>query len=269
MVLAEALGRRSIRDRVKIYATDVDEDALDERASRRSTTRSSSRPSRRSCASATSSRRTRATSFRADLRRTVIFGRNDLVQDAPISRVDLLICRNTLMYFTPEAQTRILEPASTSRCATTGVLVVGKSEMLVKQTELFRPLDVKLRIFRKLPRRAARERYAFVLQPGDGDPSPAEAAGGFREAAIDASPVAQIVVDAAGNLVFANLQARTAFRLTGADVGRPLQDLEVSYRPAELRPTIEQAFDQRRPVPDRARRVESRRLARIACSTSW
>ena len=48
--------------------------------------------------------------FRTDLRRTVIFGRNDLVQDAPISRIDLLICRNTLMYFNAETQTRILAP---------------------------------------------------------------------------------------------------------------------------------------------------------------
>ena len=46
--------------------------------------------------------------FRGDLRRTVIFGRNDLVQDAPISRLDLLVCRNTLMYFNAEAQAKIL-----------------------------------------------------------------------------------------------------------------------------------------------------------------
>ena len=38
----------------------------------------------------------------------MIFGRNDLVQDAPISRIDLLISRNTLMYFTAETQARIL-----------------------------------------------------------------------------------------------------------------------------------------------------------------
>jgi two-component system CheB/CheR fusion protein len=34
----------------------------------------------------------------------VIFGRNDLVQDAPISRIDLLVCRNTLMYFNAETR---------------------------------------------------------------------------------------------------------------------------------------------------------------------
>ena len=72
--------------------------------------------------------------------------------------------------------------------------------------------------------------------------------GGLREAAIDASPIPQIIVDAAGTLVSANLQARSTFKISPADVGTPLQDLEISYRPAELRPTIEQAFDERRPV---------------------
>src|SRR5690606_15077956 len=49
-----------------------------------------------------------AYTFRKDLRRSIIFGRHDLVQDAPISRIDLLICRNTLMYFNAETQNHIL-----------------------------------------------------------------------------------------------------------------------------------------------------------------
>ena len=130
--------------------------------------------------------------------------------------------------------------------------------MLVKQTELFRPLDIKLRTFRKLPRRAARERYAFVLQPANGEPTYDHETAGFRDAAIDASPVPQIVVDAAGALAFANQQARTVFKLTGADIGRPLQDLEISYRPAELRPTIEQAFNRAAAGPAGTRRMEPR-----------
>ena len=46
--------------------------------------------------------------FRKDLRRSVIFGRNDLVQDAPISRIDLLVCRNALMYLNAETQASVL-----------------------------------------------------------------------------------------------------------------------------------------------------------------
>ena len=55
--------------------------------------------------------------FHKDLRRALIFGRHDLLQDAPISRIDLLVCRNTLMYFNAEVQAQIW-PGSTSPSAT-------------------------------------------------------------------------------------------------------------------------------------------------------
>ena len=247
MILADALGIEEYCDRVKIYGTDVDEDALTiARQGIYDAKQLEPVPPelRDRYFEQTNARYT----FRADLRRTVIFGRNDLVQDAPISRVDLLICRNALIYFTAEAQTRILERLNFA-LQPEGVLVVGKSEMLVTQTELFRPLDIKTRMFHKLPRHAARERYAFIGHGGDGERNhAAERRGGFRDAAIDAAPVAQIVVDAAGALVFSNHEARDIFRLTDADIGRPLQDLEISYRPADLRSMIEEAFAERHPV---------------------
>ena len=104
MVLAELLGVDAYRERVKIYATDIDEDALAQARLGGLHRRRRPSRSRRSCASATSSAPTSGSAFRKDLRRTVIFGRNNLVQDAPISRLDLLICRNTLMYFNAETQ---------------------------------------------------------------------------------------------------------------------------------------------------------------------
>jgi two-component system CheB/CheR fusion protein len=60
--------------------------------------------------------------------------------------------------------------------------------------------------------------------------------------------VPQFVVDDLGRLALVNARARGLFRLAGADIGRPLQDLEVSYRPYELRSVIEQAYTDRQPV---------------------
>jgi two-component system CheB/CheR fusion protein len=60
-----------------------------------------------------------------------------------------------------------------------------------------------------------------------------------REAAHDAGAVAMIAVDRQGRLVLANERARQLFHLAPADLGRPLQDLEVSYRPVELRSHIQ------------------------------
>jgi len=56
------------------------------------------------------------------------------------------------------------------------------------------------------------------------------------------------VVDHEGNLMLANMQARTLFNLAHGDVGSPLKDLDVSYRPVELRSQIEKAQTERHAV---------------------
>ncbi|HEY3885240.1 MAG TPA: protein-glutamate O-methyltransferase CheR, partial [Vicinamibacterales bacterium] len=108
MLLAELLGPEAFRERVKIYATDADEEALGE--ARRAVY------SARHVADVPPELRDKyfdrlkddGYSVNRDVRRSVIFGRHDLIEDAPISRVDLLLCRNTLMYFNAEAQTRLM-----------------------------------------------------------------------------------------------------------------------------------------------------------------
>ena len=70
----------------------------------------------------------------------------------------------------------------------------------------------------------------------------------LRHAAFDAEPLAQIVLDAGAILVAANIRARHHFGISSRDIGRPLQDLEVSYRPAELRNALDRAITERREV---------------------
>src|SRR3954468_6289035 len=163
MVLAEAIGEEAFRKRVKIYATDVDEGAL-------ATARHAVYPrdDLKAVPAPLLERywepNTDGLGFRADLRRSVIFGRNDLVQDAPISRIDLLISRNTLMYFTPETQARILGHFNFS-LNRGGFLFLGKSEMLLTHGELFTPHNLKARVFTKVNRTGIRDRLSFVT-PG-------------------------------------------------------------------------------------------------------
>jgi two-component system CheB/CheR fusion protein len=79
--------------------------------------------------------------FNSDLRRAVIFGQHDLVQDAPISRLDLLVCRNALMYFNAETQGCILARFHFA-LSEGGVLFLGKAEMLLTHANIFSALDV-------------------------------------------------------------------------------------------------------------------------------
>jgi two-component system CheB/CheR fusion protein len=247
IVMAEALGVEQFRQRVKIYATDVDEDALND--ARHATY---SAHALQAVPAELRERYFEAEGeqwvFRPDLRRGVIFGRHDLVQDAPISRLDLLVCRNTLMYFNAETQTKILDRFHFA-LNDTGILFLGKAEMLLTHANLFTPINLQNRIFRRVPKRNRRERLLAFPLPGE------ESIGNgiaqyvhLREVAFDHTPNAQLVVDRNGNLVLANAQARSQFGINLLDQGRPLQDLEVSYRPLELRSLIEQAYQERAPV---------------------
>ena len=68
----------------------------------------------------------------------------------------------------------------------------------------------------------------------------------IRELAFRASPVAQIVVTGEDTVAMINQQAEATFGLSARDIGRLLRDLEVSYRPLELRSYLEQAKVERR-----------------------
>ena len=246
MTLAEAVGEAEFRHRVKIYATDVDEDALaiarqalysekDLRALPTGFEQKYFEPGNGRFA------------FRRDLRRNVIFGRNDLVQDAPISRIDLLACRNTLMYFNSETQARIvsrlgfaLKPA--------GTLFLGRAEMLLNHTELFEADDLKTRFFRKLPQTGAEGRTSTAPVAPTRPPAVGDDIFALRLEAFLTSPVAQLVIDSQDNLTMINHRAAALLGLSERDLGRAFRDLEVSFRPAELRSQVAAVRDSRAAV---------------------
>jgi two-component system CheB/CheR fusion protein len=70
----------------------------------------------------------------------------------------------------------------------------------------------------------------------------------LRELAFETAPVPQITVDAKGVLVLANDRARVVLGLSYSDIGRSLRELDVSYRPVDLRSLIDDAIAHRRPV---------------------
>ena len=232
MVLARVMGDAEFSARAKVYATDIDEQALD-RARQGAYSPRQVENVPREALERFFDRTDQRYVFRKDLRRAVIFGRNDLVQDAPISRIDLLVCRNTLMYFTAETQSQILRRFHFG-LDSNGALLLGKSEMLITHADLFTPVDLKWRIFRKVVRPALRERLR-VLAPESGDGVGPSMGDSLREAAFNVSGVAQVVLDGGGSLVMANDTARRMFGLGVTDFGRPVQDLEFSYQPVELR----------------------------------
>ena len=262
MLLAEALGPDSFRQRVKIYATDVDEDALTEaRAANYDIKAVESVPA--DLLKRYFDKVNGRYVFHKDLRRAVIFGRNDLVKDAPISRVDLLVCRNTLMYMNAETQRGVLRRLHFA-LANQGTLFLGHAEMLLSHSDRFTPLHLKNRIFRKaIGNRFTLDRYdsaATLYERHDDIPGLTT----LRDSAFRASPVAQLVVTGEDTVAMINQQAETLFGLSVRDIGRLLRDLEVSYRPVELRAYLEQAK-----VDRRSARIPDVSWQRPGLDTAW
>ena len=143
---------------MKIYATDVDEDALDQ-ARQATYAAKAVEAVPAALLERYFERVDERYTFRKDLRRTVIFGRNDLVQDAPISRIDLLRLpqhAHVLQRGDAGAHPRA---ASTSRCNDGGFLFLGKSEMLITHA---RPLHAGRP---QAARLHARSRAAALREP--------------------------------------------------------------------------------------------------------
>jgi two-component system, chemotaxis family, CheB/CheR fusion protein len=241
MLLAEALGPERFISDVKIYATDVDEGALREGRHASYVPKKIENVPEELLGRYFENVNGRFV-FRKELRRSVIFGRHDLIQDPPISRVDLLVARNTLMYFSAATQRHILTNFHFA-LRDYGVLFLGKSEVLLTRSSLFVPISLKHRAFAKVVTNPARDPRPAIA--GGPDPGHSSRLG---EIEFETGPMAQIVVDGDGVLVMANAQARILFGLARKDLGRPVKDLQAFYRPIELHGPIEEAAAKQHPV---------------------
>jgi two-component system CheB/CheR fusion protein len=260
ILLAEALGFPEFLRRVKIYATDIDEAAL-------ATARNAVYP-----ASAVGAvpdglldryfeETGSSFTFRRELRKGIIFGRHNLLSDPPISRINLLACRNLLIYLDIGTQAQVL-PRLHYALTDDGFLFLGKAETQIANSKLFETVDMRSRLFRKRAASAARA-YLGAFSPPVGPasreaPAPAETPPRLFEEMVDTLPVAAIGVAADGHLLVANTAARRLFELVERDIGRQLQDLQISYRPLELRGRIEEAIKSRSGV-----RVDDVEFARL------
>ena len=240
VVLAEATGEDRFRQSVKVYATDADSDALV--AARQG------RYKEKDLVDAFGEERARrffdfqgaCGSFRSGLRRSLIFGRHDLVQDPPISRIDLVACRNTLMYFTPQVQLGVL---ATLQFALNpgGYLFLGNSEALVNGSQLFAAVDLRHRIFQKNGSLSENSLHSS-LTPARSPSLWRTESGRLAEAVLESGAIPQLVVDSESRIVLANREARRLFSLAPFEVGRPLREASLGLGSVDLHAPAERAI---------------------------
>ncbi len=148
IVLAEQLALAQSACRTQIFATDVDEDALE-------VARAGSYPE--SIALDVTPQRLQRFftlddhryTIAKSIRESVVFAVHNLTSDPPFSKLDLISCPNVLLYFEPEMQERLLSLFHFA-LNSGGYLFLGSAEGVDARQELFAPISQRRRIFRRV-----------------------------------------------------------------------------------------------------------------------
>jgi two-component system CheB/CheR fusion protein len=103
-----------------------------------------------------------------ELRESVIFAQQNLLSDPPFSRLDLVSCRNLLMYLEPVVQEKIVTLLHFA-LLDGGYLFLGSAETIGEQEDLFEPVSKKWRIYRRIgPTRRDKVEFPVASEPKSG-----------------------------------------------------------------------------------------------------
>ncbi len=243
MLIAEHLGTELPDWNVKIFATDLDNDAIS--LARRGVY------SPELLANVPDMLRARyfepadgALRVVKPLRQMVIFGQQDISRGTPFPRIDLAVCRNLLIYFQPELQQHVLDIFAYSLHAVEGFLFLGRAETVRPSNTSFELTNKRWKIYRCIA-------GGFPLQRRHGSlalPGPAAAPSGQRDEAaaagaapgsllvdrlpaparliserlLRALPAGVVVIDHAYRIQVINVVARRILGILETDAGRDL-----------------------------------------------
>ena len=85
---------------------------------------------------------------KTEIREKVVFAQHNLIMHPPFTKIDILSCRNLLIYMDAELQKKLLGMFYYS-VNPEGIMLLGSSETLGKQSHLFTPVDAKLKIYKR------------------------------------------------------------------------------------------------------------------------
>ena len=108
-----------------------------------------------------------------EIREMVVFAPQNVIMDPPFTRIDLLVCRNVMIYWEQELQKKLL-PLFHYSLNSGGILFLGSAETIGSFTDLFEPVVGNVRIFRKIAQSLRTDQLEFPTSfvrsaPGIGD----------------------------------------------------------------------------------------------------
>ena len=206
--------------------------------------------------------------IRKHIRGMLVFGEHDLARRSPFPRIDLILCRNVLIYFTLPLQRRALELFAFS-LRNGGYLVLGKSETISPRGENFAPDQTSLKVFRRVGTRnqilhshireamppassrmpALKEsqgasRARSIRVPGKADD---QALVGDEEGLLHELPCGVTVVDRDYDVRYINPEARRLFGVHTTAIGQDLIHLVQRHDPIAIRRIIDRVVQSGEP----------------------
>jgi two-component system, chemotaxis family, CheB/CheR fusion protein len=249
MVLIEEIQATGKSCRLQVFASDVDAEALE-------TARAGIYPEG-IAAHVSAERLSRFFSkddhiYRVDkaLRDTVVFAQQSLVSDPPFSRLDVISCRNLLIYLEPAVQERLI-PLLHFALLKGGYLFLGSAEGVGLQEDLFEPVSTKWRIYRRIgPARHGKLQFRLAatpvssVEPGrlPSLPNPARLATLAQHLLLQRYAPACVIIDRNGEILY--FHGRTDDYLAQPS-GLPTQDLIAQARHglrSKLRSAVHEAI---------------------------
>ena len=148
ILLLERMEAMHRRVKVKIFATDVHRASLEFASFGRLPQGGVGRDEPRADRSGISCRKGEACQVSQDLRQMVVFAPHNIIKDAPFTKLDLITCRNLVIYFQPPAQKKAMSLFHFG-LKSGGVLFLGPSESPGELADEFDQLDTHWKIYRK------------------------------------------------------------------------------------------------------------------------
>ena len=198
-----------------------------------------------------------------ELREMCIFSPHNLIKDAPFSRIDLLSCRNLLIYLNADLQSRVI-PIFHFSLRPGGLLLLGVSENVTRHQNLFAPVDRGNRLFRRLetPTKILPE-FPLTARVGRRDGLTGRADAPARPTALAASigrradqiaeryGPAYVIIDSQHEVL--HFSGRTGKYLEPASGAASLNLFNLVHRDLrlDLRAALHQATEQRKPIEHR------------------
>lgn len=249
MLLAERADRLASPPAVQVFATDIDEEALahgrvgvypaaiaadvsDERLKRFFT------------------REGQTYRVKRELRETVLFAPHNILRDPPFSKLNLISCRNLLIYIDRQMQERVLEIFNFA-LKPGGFLFLGTSESVDGRDELFAPVEKRQRIFRRVNGDSRLRSVPDMPEPGvwtgrpasapqaapppPGSPERALSFGEMHYRMLEALAPPSVLVNADYDIIHLSENAGRFLQFAGGDPSRNLLNVVHPDLHAELR----------------------------------